>query len=86
MPFWKPSDRVRLASLEEGTKFLLCRNGLRYKLIDKSYSKGRARVKTIGHASGVASFSRKTLPTLNKNCLVVPISESVNKELAPCHY
>ncbi|ENN2394419.1 hypothetical protein AB9M41_004655 [Vibrio alginolyticus] len=74
MPFWKPSERVTLASLENGTKFRLCRNGLRYKLIDKSYSKARARVKAVGHQTGVVGFSESIPPTLNKNSLVVPIS------------
>lgn len=71
MPFWKPSERVTLASLENGTKFRLCRNGLRYKLIDKSYSKARAKVKAVGHQTGVFPLGSKIPQTLNKNCLVV---------------
>ncbi|TKF76630.1 hypothetical protein FCV62_17510 [Vibrio kanaloae] len=71
MPFWRLSDRVTLASLPEGAKFRLCRNGLRYKLIDKSYSKARARVKAIGHQTGVFPLDAKIPPTLNKNSLVV---------------
>ena len=75
MPFWRSSDRVTLASLENGTKFRLCRNGLRYKLIDKKFSKARAQVKAIGHQTGVVGFSAQFPPTLNKNCLVIPINQ-----------
>lgn len=73
MPFWRASDRVTLASLDDGDKFRLCRNGLRYKLIDKKFSKARARVKAIGHQVGVLAFNAQLPPTLNKNCHVIKL-------------
>lgn len=75
MPFWRLSDRMTLACLDEGTAFRLCRNGLRYQLIDKSFSKARAEVKPIGQHVTRLPPNHQVISTLNKNCLVVLLND-----------
>lgn len=75
MPFWRLSDRMTLACLDEGAAFRLCRNGLRYQLIDKSFSKARAEVKPIGQHVTRLPPNHQVISTLNKNCLVVLLND-----------
>ena len=78
--FFKSKQKLKLSKLDIGEKFVLCRNGLKYKVIEHNFLRSRCRVKAIGHITGCLNHNGSLMPfpmTLYENSNVVRLDDAI---------